>query len=440
MKIKTKVMDYDQVAALPHAAHKKPKAPGMLARWLMHTLSKGELKKVRFHHEEIGMEALGAEEPALFLMNHSSFIDLKIASGLLYPRPYGIVCTSDGFVGKEGLMRWIGCFPTQKFVPDPTLVKDMVHLTRKENCSVLMYPEASYSFDGTATPLPESLGKLVKLLKVPVVMIRTEGAFARDPLYNNLQLRDVQVGAVMKYLYGPDQIKELSVEEINECLKEEFSFDYFRWQQDEQIRIAEDFRADDLQRALYRCPHCQSESHMKGKGIRIGCGNCGASYELTEYGALAYELGSCQMDDQAHFNHVPDWYRWQRECVKEEIEKGIYGLDLEVDIRMLVNLDCIYEVGQGRLRHTADGFTLDGCEDRLHYEQSPLASYSLYSDFYWYELGDMICIGDNKTLYYCFPRNGENVVAKARIAAECLFSMHQRRKKDTKVLSQAEQM
>jgi hypothetical protein len=37
-------------------------------------------------------------------------------------------------------------------------------LLRKQDSSVLMLPEASYSFDGTATPLPESLGKCIKLL------------------------------------------------------------------------------------------------------------------------------------------------------------------------------------------------------------------------------------------------------------------------------------
>lgn len=51
-------------------------------------------------------------------MNHSSFIDLKIASTVLYPSPLNIVCTSDGFVGKERLMRSLGCIPTRKFVTD----------------------------------------------------------------------------------------------------------------------------------------------------------------------------------------------------------------------------------------------------------------------------------------------------------------------------------
>ena len=109
----------------------------------------------------------------------------------LYPRPFNIVCTSDGFVGKEWLMRHLGCIPTQKFVSDLGLVRDMLYAVRELHSSVLMYPEASYSFDGTATPLPEGIGKCVKMLGVPLVMIHTYGAFARDPLYNGLQLRKV---------------------------------------------------------------------------------------------------------------------------------------------------------------------------------------------------------------------------------------------------------
>ena len=66
----------------------------------------------------------------------------------------------------------------------------------------------TYSFDGTATPLTDSLGKLLKLLKVPVVMIRTYGAFHRDPLYNNLQLRKVTVSATMRCLLTPEEIRE----------------------------------------------------------------------------------------------------------------------------------------------------------------------------------------------------------------------------------------
>ena len=102
-------------------------------------------------------------------------------------------------------------------------------------------------------------------------------------------------------------------------------------------------------------------------------------------------------------------------------------LDAEVDIYMMVNMKAIYKVGDGRLKHTREGFELTGCNGLLHYTQSPAASYSLYSDYYWYEIGDMISIGDNKALYYCFPKDGKDVVAKTRLAAEELYKLVNRK-------------
>ena len=214
MKIKNRELEYETVLSLPREKHLPPKRPSIIFRALLKTLSIPELKATNFSLEKTGMERLGKNEPALFLMNHSSFIDLKIAASVLYPRPFNIVCTSDGFVGKNALMRNIGCIPTKKFITDTTLVRDMVFAAKELHDSILLYPEASYTFDGTATPLPESMGKLLKLLKLPVVMIKTDGAFLRDPLYNMLQLRKVNVRATMRYVLSPDEIKEKSVGDI----------------------------------------------------------------------------------------------------------------------------------------------------------------------------------------------------------------------------------
>ncbi len=225
-----KIKSYEEVLALPKRVHRNPKKPGVIFRKLMKMVSAPELKAVHFTYNSIGMERLGTEEPCLILMNHSSFIDLKIAATVLYPRPFNIVCTSDGPVGKEWLMRSMGCIPTQKFVSDMTLIQDMRYCIKNLKSSILMYPEASYSFDGTATPLPESIGKCIKVLGVPVVFIRTYGAFARDPLYNNLRLRKVNVSANVEYLLPGEEVKELTAAQINEKLKECFSFDNFQWQ------------------------------------------------------------------------------------------------------------------------------------------------------------------------------------------------------------------
>ena len=46
-----------------------------------------------------------------------------------------------------------------------------------------------------------------------------------------------------------------------------------------------------------------------------------------------------------------------------------------------------------------NGFTLIGCEDKLQYKQKPTSLYSLNSDFFWYEIGDVIGIGDFTFVY-----------------------------------------
>lgn len=418
MKIKIKEMPYDAVMALKPQKKFKPKKPNILFRTLLKTVSFPDLFATRFKCKKIGMERLGKKEPCLFLMNHSSFIDLKIASSILYPRPFNIVCTTDGFVGKNWLMRQLGCIPTRKFVLDISLLRNMTHAAKKLKSSILMYPEAGYSFDGTSTVLPDSLGRCLKMLNIPVVMIRSYGAFTRDPLYNNLQLRKLKVSADMTYLLSPEEIAEKSADELNEIIRDAFNFDSFRWQQENHIKITEDFRADGLNRVLYKCPHCLEEGAMiSDRHISITCTACGKTYELTEYGFLKATEG------ETKFDHVPDWYAWERECVKQEILDGKYGLDVPVDIYIIKDTRCLYKVGEGQLTHSKDGFSLSGCDGKIDFHQKPAASYTLNSDFFWYEIGDVISIGNMDVLYYCFPKTQGDFVAKTRLATEELYKI-----------------
>jgi len=422
MKIKTKKRSYGEVASIQPQKHKKPRRQSAFFRFVMRVASIPDLWATGFLVRKVGMEKLGRREPCLVLMNHSSFIDLEIAATLLFPRPYHIVCTSDGVVGKNLLMRLLGCIPTKKFVFDLGLIRDITYAIRELKSSVLLYPEASYSFDGTATPIPETVGQLIKRLGVPVVMIRTEGAFARQPLYNNLRKRKVKVSADMIYLLSPEEIEQKSAEEIMEVLNAQFSFDHFAWQRENRVRIADANRAECLHRVLYKCPACLAEGKTEGVGETLTCHACGKVYRMDEYGSMKAETG------ETEFSHIPDWYAWERAEVKRELEAGIYRLDTAVDICMLVDTKCIYRVGDGRLVHTADGFHLTGCDGMLDYEQKPLASYSLYADYYWYELGDVICIGNHRALYYCFPKDPSVPVAKARLAAEELYRLVRREK------------
>ena len=143
---------------------------------------------------------------------------------------------------------------------------------------------------------------------------------------------------------------------------------------------------------------------------------------MDEYGQLSAK------DADTVYPHIPDWYRWQRDCVRKELEEGTYLLDTDVDIAVQVNLDGVCMIGEGHLTHDLNGFHLTGADGKLDYVQSPTHSHTLYSDYYWYEIGDVIGIGDNEFSYFCFPRK-EVSVTKARLATEELYKMKKQRKR-----------
>ena len=422
MKINTRNLPYEEVLKLPRLEHRTPRMPSKALAAVVRIASAPTLWKTKFRYTTERMELVG-DEPCLILMNHCSFTDMKLAYGIFYPKPLGIVTSVDAMTGILGkLMRILGCTPTHKYVSDLTLIKDMEYMLKTNKTSVLMYPEAGYSFDGRTTTLPRKLGILMKKLGVPVVTVITQGAFHRDPLYNMLQIRDVQVSAHVRCLATAGELKEKSVAELDALLDEAFSFDNFAWQRDNRISIDVPFRADGLHRILYKCPHCGAESKMEGKGIHLTCHACGKKWEMDEFGQLR------ALEGETEYPHIPDWYTWERDCVRKEIEEGTYLLDTEVQIGIQVNLDGICMIGKGHLTHDANGFHLTGADGALDYTQSPVASHTLYADYYWYEIGDVIGIGNNEFSYFCFPE-ADVSVTKARLATEELYKLLKARRR-----------
>ena len=417
MKIKTFTMPYEEVLKLPRLKRRKPRKPSRLLALVVRIAAAPTLWKTKFSYTTERMELIGKKQPCLILMNHSSFTDMKLAFGIFYPRRMGIVSSVDAMSGILGkLMRILGCTPTYKYIQDAQVVRDINYMLKENKTSVLMYPEAGYSFDGRTTTLQRRMGVLMKRLGAPVVTVITQGAFHRDPLYNMLQIRDVKVSAHVKCIATAEEVKEKSVDELDALLDEAFSFDNFAWQRDQKVSIDVPFRADGLHRILYKCPACGKENCMEGKGTQLTCHACGKRWEMDEYGQMQ------AIDGTTEYPHIPDWYEWQRACVRRELEAGTYLLDTDVDIAVQVNLDGVCKIGKGRLVHNMDGFHLTGADGKLDYHQGATASHTLYSDYYWYEIGDVIGIGNTEFSYFCFP--GKDVsVTKVRLVTEELYKI-----------------
>lgn len=415
MKIKSKKLSYEQVKALPTPKHKAPMKPLSFLRGLIYMLSLPDMLATRFKYTKKRMELIKGK-PCLILMNHSSFIDLEIAYKIFFPRPMCIVSTRDSYIGKRWLMPLIGCIPTHKFVSDLTLLSDIKYALHEKKASVLMFPEAGYSLDGRATALPPKFGMLIKRLNVPVVTVITKGAFLRQPLYNELIKRKVNVSAEVQCLLTPEEISQKSVDELDSIIEKLFLFDNFKEQAESNTEVTHKQRAKGLHRVLYKCPQCLAEGKMQGEATALECNACGALYEMDTLGRLNAK------DGKKCFSHIPDWVDWQRECVKNDISSGKYSLEAEVEIGIIKDHKALYKVGNGILTHNEEGFTLKGCNNTLEFKQPALASHSINADFYFYTMGDIICIGDKETLYYCFTPP-EIPVFKARLAAEEIYKL-----------------
>ena len=161
MKLKIKNVSLDYALSIEPKKRERLKKPSPLFSALIRVLSIPDMLAAKFTYTKERMELAG-KGPYLILMNHSSFIDLKIASRVLFPKRYFIVTTSDAFIGKAWLMKKIGCIPTQKFTADVGLARDMLRAVKDKKTSVLLFPEAGYTLDGTTTTLPPNTGSLLK--------------------------------------------------------------------------------------------------------------------------------------------------------------------------------------------------------------------------------------------------------------------------------------
>lgn len=361
----------------------------------------------------------GVKKPYILLCSHNAFYDFMVATVATFPHQAYYIVAVDGFIGREWLMRGVGCIGKRKFTNDISLIRHIRRVLDRGKIAAF-YPEARYSLCGTNAVLPASLGKMIKMFKVPVATLITHGHHIDAPFWKgvNPRSRMLKTTAEKKLILTVEDIERMSVEEINERINEAFHYDDFQWQKENHIRIKSKKRAEGLEHVLYKCPHCQSEYRMTTKGTVLTCGHCCHEWEMSEYGELK------AIEGETYFTHIPHWYEWQRKCVREEVENGTYLLTVPCKIKSLPNSKGFINVGDGQLTHSPEGFTLTSNWNGSNWELK-IPSKSLYSVHieYNYKVEHRDCI-DLSTLndtFFVYPKGLEFSVTKISLATEELF-------------------
>lgn len=406
---------------------KYPYHQGFFWTWLIWVLSKIALMRKKYKVEQINME--GLNPPYMLLSNHMHFIDFELAAMATYPHPVSNVVSIDGYVIKFFLLEWIGAIATRKFTTDIHLIKSIRKVLQRGDI-LAMYPEARYSPCGTTAFLPASLGKLVKMNKVPVVAVVHHGNHLYAPFWNFRKKRKVPLHTVVKQILTPEQIQTMTADEINAALREALSYDDYRYQKNNGIRITEPCRAEGLHKVLYQCPHCHTEFQMDSTGSQLFCHSCAKRWNWNEDGTLE------ALDGETEFDHIPDWFEWEREQVKQQIERGEYSFCDEVEVYSLPRVLRYIPLGKARLTHTVEnGFELEGFYrgQRYYINRQPPQINSLHVEYDFGPLGkrDFVDISTENDSFYCCPTQ-KNIITKLAFATEII---HQRSLQHTKVKS-----
>ncbi|MBQ3107484.1 MAG: hypothetical protein IJC68_02595, partial [Firmicutes bacterium] len=373
----------------------------------------------KYKVEKINME--GLKPPYIMLSNHMYFIDFMLAALGTFPHRVNNVVTIDGYYRRPWLMELIGAIGTRKFTRDLHLVKSINKVLQRGDI-LSMYPEARYSPCGTNSYLPESLGKLIRMNKVPVVAVVHHGNHLNSPFWNFRKKRKSVHWTTMTQILTAEQVKSMTVDEINAAVKEALTYDDYKYQKEHGIRITEPYRAEGLHKVLYQCPHCKTESKMASKGTEIFCTECGKRWNLNEDGTLTALSG------ETEFSHVPDWFEWERTQVREQVQNGTYSFSDEVEVYSLPRCWKFEELGKAKLTHDpVNGFVLDGHYNGAdyHIQRIPLQTNSLHIeyDYCYIKPFDCVDISTENDSFYCYPTK-ENVVTKLAFATEEIYQMN----------------
>ena len=392
---------------------------------LIWVLSKITLIGKKYKVEKINME--GLEPPYMMLSNHMAFVDFKLAAMGTGKHRVNNVVNIDGYYQRPWLMELIGAICTRKFTMDLHLVKSIRKVLSRGDV-LCMYPEARYSPCGTTSYIPESVGMLVKRNKVPVVAVLHRGNYLFCPFWDFRRKRDVPMHTTLTKILTPEEIENMSVDQINDRIREALTYNDYEYQQKNGILITEPYRAEGLHKVLYQCPHCHTESKMASKGAEIFCTECGKRWTLNENGTLSAN------DGETEFTQIPDWFDWEREQVEKQIESGEYSFSDEVEVYSMPRCWKFENLGKARLTHDIEnGFVIEGNYNGAPYRvhRHPLQINSLHVEYDWYRIkrDDCIDISTENDSFYCYFMNAENIVTKLGFATEALYRKHLREKR-----------
>lgn len=358
--------------------------------------------------------------PVLVIASHHGPVDFAAVTYAMYPKRLSIVTASNLFYHEKFgalIRRFASCIPKKQFTTDYTSVKNIKKML-DAGVSVLVYPEGRFSIAGKNGRMSDTIFRLIKWLKVPVVFMQSHACYHILPKYAT----DFRVGRMdvhCETLFTAEECEKLDIASVQEKVKQRFAFNDYDYQQEHHIAYyGKNGATHQMEYLLYKCPACGAEFCHKTYDKYMECEVCGNKIEMDEYSVIR------PIGNAAFFERPDYWYDWQYSELKKEIEANPdYRLSHEVDFSIADDAICGYRfVEKGVLSLDKTGFSYKG-------ENSPEMKFpipnppSLPIDLPYH-----IDIYDREDNLYRFDFMGKEKPIKINMAVEIISDLYPEKK------------
>ncbi|MFN8207252.1 MAG: lysophospholipid acyltransferase family protein [Bacteroidales bacterium] len=257
----------------------------------------------------------GIRPPFFVLAGHASWLDFLTVSIALYPRRMNYLAAYNFFRNPvlKFLLGLMGVIPKYQFTNDSQAIIKAKNVILR-NGIVAILPHGCLSNEGRpggyAAP---STAKLLKMFKIPVVVVKINGGYLTRPRWTKRSRRG-RIDVRVTKIFSVEELHTLSTEEIYKRVLHAISFDDYKWQRENKITFRGRRLAEGSELVLYKCPKCKTEFNLRSSGSKLFCLSCGNEAVLNN--KLFFEPGK---EGSIVFDGFDNWYDFQQESLLSEI-------------------------------------------------------------------------------------------------------------------------
>ena len=338
--------------------------------------------------------------PAVLLSTHPSFTDFLYSAPLVYPTKINFVLGYSFYNIKKitKLVYNLGAFPKLQFQNDVGSMKNMKKVI--DNNGVLgLYPVGLVSENGESGDIPLATAKVLKWLHSDVYIAYTVGSYMIHPKWAKNK-RKGNIEMHFKKLLTKEQVRDMDLDSIQKLVEENLYFNEYK--NNEGKKFKGKGLAEGLENLAYKCPKCGNEYHTSTEGNILKC-SCGNEVSIDEYGHLHKVK-----EDDICFDTPLEWYNYEREYIREELKKGTFILEDDVELHMPLDQFSPYvHVGSGHIVMTKGNINYVGTINNEDVDLN-ISTNGLMACAFSY--GKRFEIQHNNTVYVFYPKNKQSVL------------------------------